>query len=63
MELPDDFITSSNKRTQSDDEESMHLDDTSILTSKTIDFLNDKEKREHETEKSIYVESSNNGKC
>ena len=36
IELPDDIITSSKKRPLSDDEESMHLDDTSLLTSKKI---------------------------
>ena len=37
-------------RPRSDDEESMHLDDTSLITSKTIDFLNGKETIECEIE-------------
>ena len=53
LELPDNF-SSSNKRTYSEDEESMHLDGTSLLASKTIDFLNDKEKIEHETKKYLH---------
>ena len=38
--FPEDFSISSNKRPRSCDEESMHLDNTSLLTSKTIEFLN-----------------------
>ena len=42
MELPDDFSTSSNKWPRLDDEERIYLDDTSLITSKTTDFLNNK---------------------
>ena len=44
LEFPDYFSLTSNKRLLSDDEEIMSLDDTSLLTSKTADFLNTKEK-------------------
>lgn len=55
MELPDDFSASSKKRAHSDDEERMKIDGTSLLTSKTIDFLNDKQAREHETNKAAVL--------
>ena len=40
LELPDYFSSSSKNQPLLDDEESMHLDDTSLLTSKTTDLLN-----------------------
>ena len=46
LEFPDYFSLTFNKRLLSDDEEIMSLDDTSLFTSKTADFLNTKEKLE-----------------
>ena len=43
LELSDDFSTSSNKRLRSDDEEIINLDDISLLTSRTTDFLTTKQ--------------------
>ena len=60
LELSDDFSTSSNKLLRSDDEESMNLDNMSLITSKTADFLNDEQKMEYK--KRIYIDNSNDGK-
>ena len=51
LELPDDFSTSSNKRIHSDDGEIINLDDTSLLTSRTTDFLTTKKTSEYEINK------------
>ena len=48
LELPANFSTSSNKRLLSDDEESINADDSSLLTSKTKDFLTTKQTEDHE---------------
>ena len=48
LELSDDFSTSSNKRLRSDDEEIINLDDMSLLTSRTTDFLTTKQIVENE---------------
>lgn len=51
LELPEDFSTSSNKRLHSDDEESINLDDTHLLTSRTTDFITTKQIVQCETNK------------
>ena len=46
LELPDDFSASSNKCSRTDDSE-VDIDDTSILTSKTINFLSPAQTKEY----------------
>ena len=51
LEFPNDFNISSNKRQSSEDRDSVILDDTSVLMSKTEDFLNSAETTACEAEK------------
>ena len=46
LELPDDFSLNSNKRSRTDNSE-VQVDDTSVLTSKTIDFLSPSQKEKY----------------
>ena len=51
LELPDDFSLNSNKRTKTDDSE-VEVDDISVFTSKTIDFLSPSQRKECQSSKS-----------
>ena len=50
LELPEDFSINSNKRSKTDDSE-VDVDDATVLTSKTIDFLSPEQREEYENTK------------
>ena len=57
LELPDDFSTSSNKRSYTNDLE-VDVDNTSILTSKTIDFLSPAQTEEYQSNQATSISTS-----
>ena len=57
LELPDDFSLNSNKRLRTDNSK-VQVDDTSVLTSKTIDFLSPSQKEKYIQETSTSTSDS-----
>ena len=57
LELPDNFSTSSNKYSRTDDSE-VDIDNTSILTSKTINFLSPAQTEEYQSNQAILTSTS-----
>ena len=55
LELPDNFSISSNKCQGSVDRHNMDLDETSLLKSKTEDFLNATESTAYEAAKKLHL--------